>query len=134
MLPEFPTIWLLLALPFISAIVFRQIPPLLRLTAAHYGLTMLLGIAGLAVLFAGALGLLPAFSELPLMLVGGMLGGLSMVSAPRGDEGTDPDDWRWRRRPPHDPQPEPTPGAGGADWASFDRIRAQWERDSTVNS
>jgi hypothetical protein len=134
MLPVFPTIWLLLALPFVSPLVFRRIPPLLRLTASHYGLTVFLGIAGLVVLFAGALGALPAFSQLPLMLLGGMLGGLSMVSVPRGDEGTDPDDWRWRRPPPDNPQPEPAPGMGGADWATFDRLRAQWERDSTLNN
>jgi hypothetical protein len=88
----------------------------------------------LGVLFAGALGVLPALSQLPLMLLGGMLGGLSMVSVSLGGEGTDPDDWRWRRPPPDNPQPEPPPGRGGVDWARFDRIRAQWERDSTLNS
>ncbi len=134
MLPMFPTIWLLLALPFVSTIVFRQIPPLLRLTAAHHAATMLLGLAGLVVLLAGALGLLPAFSELPLMLLGGLLGGLPMVSGPRGDGGSGPDDWRWRPSPPDDHPPEPAPGGAGLDWAAFDRMRTQWERDSSLSS
>ena len=130
MLPVFPTIWLLLALPFVSTMVFRQISPVLRLAGAHYGFTMLLGIAGLGVLFAGALRSLPASSELPLMLLGGILGGLSMLSVSHGGEGSDPDDWRWRRPPADAPRPEPVPGSGGLDWVTFDRMRAQWEHNS----
>jgi hypothetical protein len=56
-----------------------------------------------------------------------------MAPVPRRDEGTGPDDGRWRRLPPDDHRPEPGPGRAGVDRTSFDGMRAQWERDSTVN-
>ena len=130
MLPIFPTVWLLLAFPFVSTVVIRRVPPLLRLSGTHYHLTWGLGIAGLGLLFAGALGLLPAPVQLPLMLVGGAVAGFSMLNPPHEDRGSDGEDWRWRR-PPEDPPPEP-PGDGSLDWAAFDQLRAQWERESAL--
>jgi hypothetical protein len=127
----FPTVWLLLASPFVSATVIRRIPPLMSFSSAHYRLTWGMGIGGLSLLFVGALGLLPAPAQLPLMLLGGAIAGFSMLNPPREDRGSDGEDWRWRR-PPEDPPPKPR-GDGPLDWAVFDQLRAQWERESALD-
>jgi hypothetical protein len=129
-LPIFPTVWLLLALPFVSTMVIRHVAPLGRLSSTHYHLTWGAGIVGLSLLFAGALGLLPASFQLPLMILGGSVAGFSMLNPPREDRGSDGEDWRWRR-PPGDPPPKPR-GDGPVDWLVFDQVRAQWERDSAL--
>ena len=133
MLPVFPTIWLLLALPFVSTAFIRQIPPLVRLCLRHRRWALFGGLCGLACLYAGALGLLPPACELPLMLLGGLVAGFTMLSVPRSDRGSDGEDWR-RRWPPHDPRPDPRADGGGLlDWAAFDRARARWERDELTS-
>jgi hypothetical protein len=127
---SFPVLWLLLALPFVSMAVIRQIPPLMRLANTHNHITWPVGVAGLLCLYAGALGLPPTGHQLILMAVAGSLAGFSMLYLPQGEPGSDGDDWR-RRRPPDEPPPKP-PGDGPVDWAGFDRMRARWERDGLL--
>ena len=121
MLTTFPAAWLLLALPFISAIVISQVPALRRLAESRYRVTWPIGVAALVILLLELTGLLPSGSALLVMLAAGAVSGFSLFWAPRSDGGGNGDDWR--REPPHN-----DPGSGPPDWDAFDRLRAQWEQ------
>jgi hypothetical protein len=126
MLTSYPSAWLLLALPFVSSAVIASVPRLQELIRNRNHVTWPVGLAGLTVLLAGEIGLLPAGSALPVMLLGGVVGGFAMFRQ-RRDNGDD-DDWRRWRRPPDDPPPLDGP----IDWQRFDRLRRQWERRPLV--
>jgi hypothetical protein len=122
MLTSYPSVWLLLALPFLSSAVIASVPKLRALSATHNHITWPAGLAGLVVVVAGLVGLLPSAIALPAMLLGGVAGGLAMFRTRSDDD--DGDDWRRWRRPPDDPPPLDGP----IDWQRFDRLRRQWER------
>src|ERR1700740_1343872 len=90
MFTSFPSAWLLVALPFLSALLISQIPPLRALATARYQVMWPLGILGLVVLWAELIGLLPAVSALPVMLAGGAVSGFSLFWPVR-DAGGGPD-------------------------------------------
>jgi hypothetical protein len=128
---SFPAAWLLVALPFVSALVISQIQPLRRLVERRDRSAWLLGIIGLVLLFGGEIGLLPANSALPVMLVAGGVSGFALLWSPRrGRGGSDGDDWL--REPPQDGPPPSPLGHRPLDWAQFDRLRAKWERRPTL--
>jgi hypothetical protein len=120
-----PSAWLLLTLPFLSSLVVRSVPALRALATRMIWLTMPVGIAGLALLFAGLLGLLPKPYGLPLAVLGGIVSGYTVFTLPRS--GSDDDDWRRSGPPPDDPPPPPVPREP-LDWDEFDRLRTGWER------
>jgi hypothetical protein len=128
---SFPAAWLLVALPFVSALVISQIRPLRRLVERRDRIAWMLGVGGLGLLFAGETGLLPATSALPVMLVAGGVSGFALLWPPRRDRGgSDGDDWL-RDPPQAGPPPSPS-GHRPPDWAQFDRLRAKWERRPTI--
>jgi hypothetical protein len=121
-LTSYPSVWILLALPFISSAVIASVPSLRKLTTTHNHSTWPAGLVGLLLLVAGLVGVLPAALGLPLMLLGGVVGGFAMFrTRPDSD---DDDDWRRWGEPPDDPPPLDGP----IDWQRFDRLRRQWER------
>ncbi len=120
-----PSAWLLLTLPFLSSLVVRSVPALRALATRMIWLTMPVGIAGLALLSAGLLGLLPKPYGLPLAVLGGIVSGYTVFTLPRS--GSDDDDWRRSGPPPDDPPPPPVPREP-LDWDEFDRLRTGWER------
>jgi hypothetical protein len=126
MFTSFPSAWLLLALPFVSALVISQIRPLTRLAESRHRTTRPLGIIGLGVLLGELLGLLPATSALPVMLLAGAVSGFALFASPRGHGGSDGGDWH--RDPPQDEPPLSPLGDRPPDWDLFDRLRAQWDR------
>lgn len=126
MLTTFPMAWLLVALPFISAIVISQVPALRRLAATRYRLMWPIGVVGLAVLLLELTGELPAGSAVPVMFLAGALSGFSLFWGMRPGGDGDGGDWRWG--PPGEGPPPDPPGDGPLDWELFDRLRGQWER------
>lgn len=130
MFTSFPAAWVLVALPFISALVISQIGPLRELTERADRITWPLGLIGLGVLFAELTGLLPATSALPVMLGAGAVSGFALFWSPRRGGGSSGDDWR--RDPPQDGPPLSPLGHRSLDWHQFDRLRAHWERRSTA--
>ncbi len=131
MFESFPSVWLLLGLPFASSTAIVHMPSLRRLVAAHNRITWPLGLIALGFLIAELTGLLSPRHALPVIILAGILSGFAFFRLPhkRGGGGSDGDDWRRRRPPPDDPPPPPKPLADGPiDWARFDRLRAQWER------
>jgi hypothetical protein len=136
MFTSFPSAWLLVALPFVSAMVITQIPPLRRLIESRPRMTWSLGMIGLGVLFSELIGLLPASSALPVMLLAGAVSGFALFASPRGHSGSNGEDWH--RDPPEDvpptaPPSPPSPlGRPQPDWEQFDRLRAQWGQRPTT--
>lgn len=126
MLTSYPSVWLLLALPFVSSAAIASIPTLRKLTTTQNHVTWPSGVAGLICLLAGLIGVLPAAIALPVMLLSGVVGGFAMFRTRPGSDGDD--DWRRWRRPPDDPPPLDGP----IDWQRFDRLRRQWERRPLV--
>ena len=117
---------LLVALPFISAVVIGLVPSLRRMCARHPRLTRSVGLAGLGLLLAGLVGVLSQPAAFPLTLAGGLVSGFSMFSSRcPGSEG---DGDGWERRPPSPHGMPPRPRGDGPDWEDFDRLRADWER------
>ena len=109
MFSSFPAAWVLVALPFLSALVISQIRPLRELALTRYRLTWPLGIAGLGLLFAELIGALPAASALPVIFLAGTVSGFSLFWPLREERGgrEDPrrgshgnDHGRDRREPP----------------------------------
>jgi hypothetical protein len=134
---SFPAAWLLVALPFVSALVISQIPPLRRLVERRDRSAWLLGIIGLVVLFGELIGLLPASSALPVMLAAGAVSGFALLWSPRrgggGSDGSEGGDDDGRRPDPPPDRPPPSPLAQRPpDWAQFDRLRSKWERRPTI--
>lgn len=128
MFSSFPAAWVLVALPFLSALLISQIHPLRRLAATRYRLTWPLGIAGLGLLFAELVGALPVASDLPVIFLAGAVSGFSLFWPSSGEEpgGSGPGG---RQDDPSDDQPPWEPlGGGPPDWERFDRLRAEWER------
>jgi hypothetical protein len=123
MLDSFPSAWLLLALPFLSAAVIAAAGPLSRVASIHHRVTWPLGLVGLVGLVAGLTGLLSPALSLPVAIAGGAVSGFAMFWVRR--DGDDDDNWRWRDRPPDDPPPDPVDHAP-LDWELFDRLRAEW--------
>jgi hypothetical protein len=139
MFSSFPAAWVLVALPFLSALLISQIRPLRELAATRYRVTWPLGIAGLVLLFAELIGALPAASALPVMLLAGAVSGFSLFWPTRGEDGPGPgsgsgdDDWRGegppRGGPPRGDGPPLAPlGHRWPDWEQFDQLRAEWGR------
>jgi hypothetical protein len=134
MFSSFPAAWVLVALPFLSALVISQIPPLRELTARRHRVTWPLGMAGLFLLFAELIGWLPAASSLPVIFLAGAVSGFSLFWPPAGqEEGGSRPDGRGEEPPedppPHDDGPPLAPlGQRPPDWDRFDRVRAEWER------
>ena len=138
---SFPAAWVLIALPFLSALLISQIRPLRQLAVSRYWLTWPLGIAGLLLLLAELIGALP--SAMPVILAAGAVSGFSLFWPLRHEDagGSGEDDWR--EGPPRDPPPrddgpsrDDTPplaplGQRWPDWDRFDRLRAEWERRPT---
>jgi hypothetical protein len=124
----YPSAWLLLSVPFVSSLVVRKVPPLLRLATRMNRLTRPVGLLGLALLCAGLVGVLPSPWGLPLALIGGAVSGYTVFTV--GTDTDDGDNWRGPGRPPDDPPP-PTGVDGPIDWQSFDHVREQWEREPT---
>jgi hypothetical protein len=118
-----------LSVPFVSWLVVRKVPPLLRLATRMNRLTRPVGLLGLGLLCAGLVDMLPSPWGLPLALLGGAASGYTVFSAR-----TDSDDGDDRRGPgPPPDEPPPPPGVGGPiDWQGFDRLREQWEREPTA--
>ncbi len=133
MFSTFPSAWVLVALPFLSALLISQIRPLRTLATTRYRVTWPVGIAGLVLLFAELIGVLPAASAVPVMLLAGGVSGFSLFwPSPVEDDGGS-DDGRWRDRPSddrpsHDGPPLTPLGQRWPDWEQFDRLRAEWER------
>ena len=123
-LPGFVAIWLLPALPFVSAAAIACIPWLRRLTTTWYAVAWPMGILGLGCLLAGLIGVFSLAAGLLLMLLGGAVSGFAMFSLPRADSDDGGDDG-WRR-PGDDPLSGPRVGAP-IDWQLFDRLRREWE-------
>ena len=86
-LSGFADIWLLPAVPFLSARVIGCVRSLWKLTASHHVVTRPIGILGLGCLLAGLTGLLSPVPALPLILLGGAVSGFAMLSV----RGADPD-------------------------------------------
>ncbi len=133
MFSTFPSAWVLVALPFLSALLISQISPLRALATTRYRVTWPVGIAGLVLLFAELIGALPAASALPVMLLAGGVSGFSLFWPSRGVDGGGSDDDGWRDgpaddRPRHDGPPLAPLGQRWPDWERFDRLRAEWER------
>jgi len=126
MLASYPSAWLLLTLPFLSSIVVRSVPWLLALATRMNRLTRPLGALGLACLFAGLFGLLPAPGALPVALIGGAVSGYVVFSLPRRDWDGGGGGWEGPDPPPPD-EPPPLGASGPIDWGMFDRLRAEWE-------
>lgn len=126
MFDTFPSVWMLLLLPFASAGAIMSVPPLSRLSSACRWLTWPLGIAGLGALIAGLTGVLSPDHALLVIVIGGALSGFAVFWPSPGDQGDGGDDWRqW------DPPPDPPPGPGhgvALDWERFDHLRAEWEQ------
>lgn len=130
MLSSFPSAWLLLALPFVSAAVIGRARPLRQLSGTHHRLTFSLGVVGLFGFLAGLAGLLPAGWALAGVLAGGAVSGFACYWPGRPDDGGD--DWRrWSLAPEDEPTPPGLPDAP-IDWREFDRLRAGWERRPRV--
>jgi hypothetical protein len=127
MLSTYPSAWLLLGLPFVSSMVLGSLPWLWALATTMNQLTRAIGTLGLAALFAGLLGLLPAPYALPVAVLGGAVSGYAMFSLRDIGNGTDGNGWR-RLGPPPDEPPPPPLADGPIDWQVFDRLRTQWER------
>lgn len=127
MLRSYPSAWLLLGLPFLSSLVLRSVPPLFKLASRLNRLTLPIGIAGLAILFACLTGVVPPPYALPLAFISGVVSGYAVFSL-RPPEGND-DDWRRGDEPPDEP-PQPPGARGPLDWQLFDRLRAEWEQNS----
>jgi len=135
MFSSFPAAWVLVALPFLSALVISQIQPLRELAATHYRVTWPLGILGLVLLFAELIGALPAASALPVIFLAGAVSGFSLFWPLRGEEGGGSGEDGWHEGPPRDGPPrddggpplEPL-GHRWPDWERFDRLRSEWER------
>ncbi|MFL5822983.1 MAG: hypothetical protein ACJ764_06020 [Solirubrobacteraceae bacterium] len=125
----YPSAWLLLTVPFLSSLLVRNIPALLRLATRMNRLTRPVGLLGLTLLCAGVVGLLPMPWGLPLALIGGALSGYAVFTA--GGDSDAGDDWRQPGEPPD--EPPPPPGADDPiDWPGFDRLREEWEREPTL--
>jgi hypothetical protein len=133
MFSSFPAAWVLVALPFLSALVISQVPALSELAARRYRVMWPVGIAGLLLLFAELVGWLPAATSLPVMFLAGAVSGFSLFWPGRdaGDEGYgeggSPEDAPLDR-PSHDGPPLAPLGHRPPDWDRFDRMRADWER------
>jgi hypothetical protein len=138
MFSSFPAAWVLVALPFLSALLISQIRPLRALAATRYRVTWPLGIAGLVLLFAELIGALPAASALPVMLLAGAVSGFSLFWPLRDQDSPGSGEGGWsgegppRDGPPGDDGPPLTPlGHRWPDWERFDRLRAEWEPRSS---
>lgn len=125
-----PSAWLLLTLPFLSSLVVRSVPALRALATRMIWLTMPVGIAGLALLSAGLLGLLPKPYGLPLAVLGGIVSGYTVFTLPRS--GSDDDDWRRSGPPPDDPPPPPSRASRSTGTSSIACARAGSARSSTT--
>ncbi len=127
MLSTFPSAWLLLALPFASAVTIGRVGPLRQLSGTYHPIPFGLGVVGLCAFLAGFAGLLPAAWTLAAVLVGGAISGFACFWPRRPDDGGD--DWRRWSFAPDDERPRP-PGLPDLpiDWQEFDRVRAGWER------
>lgn len=125
MLYSYPSAWLCLTLPFLSACLIRNVPALLGLAGRHNRAMRLLGVTGLAALLVALSGVIAPTYGILVMVVGGLVSGFSVFTRSWGDHGGD--DWRRRRPPPDEPPPPPDDG-GLLDWELFDRLRASWER------
>jgi hypothetical protein len=130
MFMTFPSAWLVLLLPFLSAGVIAHVRPLRRLSAAHHPITWSAGVVGLGGFLAGLAALLPESSTLPAVVLGGAVAGFSCFWTTN----TDGDDWS--RRSPTSDGDEPPPGLSDIpiDWQQFDRLRAGWARRPRVGS
>ena len=128
MFSSFPAAWVLIALPFISALLISQIHPLRELAATRYRVTWPLGIVGLLLLLAELIGALPAASALPVMFLAGAVSGFSLFWPSRGEERGGSGGAHWRDEPPDDGPPWEPLGGGPLDWERFDRLRAEWGR------
>jgi len=124
-LSGFADIWLLPAVPFLSARVIGCVRSLWKLTASHHVVTRPIGILGLGCLLAGLTGLLSPVPALPLILLGGAVSGFAMLSVRGADpnDGGDGDDELTRGD-------DPPPGLrvdAPIDWQLFDSLRRQWD-------
>jgi hypothetical protein len=124
MLTTFPSAWLALLLPFLSAGVIAQAGPLRRLSAAHHRITWSVGVVGPGGFPAGLAGLLPESCMLPAIILGGPVAGFSCFRTTSTDDG---DDWRDSGPGPDDDGPPRLPDIP-IDWQRFDRLHAQWGR------
>jgi hypothetical protein len=126
----FPAAWLVLALPFLSALVIAHARPLRELNGRRHRITRTIGVVGLLASLAGLAGLLPAAWTTTVVLVGGGLAGFTCFWPARSADGGD--DWR---RPPPAPDHEPLPPGRPdlpIDWQEFDRLRSRWARRPRV--
>src|ERR1700761_5692283 len=131
MFSSFPAAWVLVALPFLSALVISQIRPLRELALTRHRRTWPVGIAGLVLLFAELIGALPAASALPVIFLAGTVSGFSLFWPLREERGGFGESGR-RHGPPVDDPPRddgpPRPGQRCPDWERVDRHRADWDR------
>jgi hypothetical protein len=125
MFTSFPGAWLLPALPFVSALLISQIRPLRKLAIARYRLMWPLGLAGLTVLLAALIGVVPGVSALPVMFLAGAVSGFSLFWSPPGESGLGGRDGGGGL-PPGSP-PLPPLSDAPLDWRRFDRLRGEWD-------
>jgi hypothetical protein len=121
MLTTFPSAWLVLLLPFLSAGVIAHAGPLRRLSAAHHRITWSVGVLGLGGFLASLAGLLPESCTLSAIILGGSVAGYSCFWTTSTGDG---DDWRDSGPRPDDDGPPGLPDVP-TDWQRFDRLRAQ---------
>jgi hypothetical protein len=132
MFSSFPAAWVLVALPFLSALLISQIQPLRQLAVTRHHVTWPLGVVGLLLLFAELIGALP--STIPVILLAGAVSGFSLFWPLRREEGGGAGEGGSREdppsdRPPRDDGPPLAPlGQRWPDWERFDRLRSEWER------
>jgi hypothetical protein len=130
MLWTFPFVWLVLSLPFASALVIARTRPLRSLSGRYHPLTWITGAVGLGAFLAAFIGLLPAAWTTVAVLSGGAVSGLVCFWPRRPDDGGE--EWRrWSPAPDEGPPP-PDPPGHSIDWHEFDRLRAHWGQGHRV--
>jgi hypothetical protein len=113
-----PTMTMLIALPILVGAAARFAADD---TAASSGWLSLLAFAGIAIWCTALAGWLPASVSLPAAVIGGSLAGLAFIrAAPKVRRARDDD---------RDDAPA-TPIALLLDWQRFDRLRAQWAKQT----
>jgi hypothetical protein len=125
----FPFVWLVLALPFLSAALIGRVRPLRTLAGTRHPFTWIVGLIGLCAFLAGFVGLLPAASTGAAVMLGGALSGFVCFWPGRPDDG---EDWRRWSVAPDDGRPPPGLPDIPIDWHEFDHLRAGWSRGGRV--